>query len=83
MSCLLLALPLEIQEHFAHFIHDLPMRNAFAFGEFTTGNLDVARKLDSFHKVVEVFGVDDVRGGTSVLCYENRTMCLADFCDDG
>ena len=52
--------------------------NTFAFGEFAAGDFDIAGKFHLVEKIVEQFGIDEIRCGASVLGNENGTARFAD-----
>ena len=58
--------------------HNFLVGNTFAFGEFAAGDFDIAGKFQLVEKIVEQFGIDEIRCGASVLGNENGTARFAD-----
>lgn len=45
--------------------------NAFSLGEFAAGDFDIAGKFHLVEKIIEQFGIDEIRCGASVLGNKN------------
>lgn len=52
--------------------------NSFTFGEFAAGDFDIAGKFHLVEKIVEKFGIDEIRCGASVLGDKNGAARFAD-----
>ena len=58
--------------------HNFLMGNSFSFGEFAAGDFDIAGKFHLVEKIVEKFGIDEIRCGASVLGDKNGAARFAD-----